>query len=58
MVCVGCNKRNSCCSKGCLDYLLESLVQPKEIKIHDSKAEYTAARMNRRKNTHTYLGGK
>lgn len=56
MVCVGCNKRGFGCSKGCLDYLLESLSQPKEIKINGSKNGASFA--SRHKRNHTYLGGK
>ena len=56
MVCVGCVKRSSTCSKGCLDYLLESLVQPKEMVIKDSKNRVSFA--SRHKRNHTYLGGK
>lgn len=58
MVCVGCNKRNSVCSKGCLDYLLESLVQPKEMKINDYYKLYKDTSMKKWRDNHTCLGGK
>lgn len=56
MICVGCNKRGLGCSRGCLDYLLESLTQPKETTIKSSKNGVSF--VSRQKRNHTYLGGK
>ena len=56
MVCVGCKKIKTGCSKGCLDYLLESLSQPKEMKIRGSKNGESFA--SKHKRNHTYIGGR
>ena len=56
MVCVGCTKRGTGCSKGCLDYLLESLSQPKEMIIKSTKSSVTFP--SKFKGNHKYLGGR
>lgn len=55
--CVGCNKSSKGCSVGCMDYLVQSLVTPKEMKIMDNYRGYKDTPLKVFKKQHTYLGG-
>lgn len=55
MVCVGCDRRCKGCSVGCMDYLIESLSQPKEMKIRDNFRTFKEVRIKTMNKQHTYI---
>lgn len=55
MVCAGCERRSKGCSVGCMDYLIESLSQPKEMKIRDNFSTFKEIRIRKMNKQHTYI---
>ena len=55
MVCAGCERRCKGCSVGCMDYLIESLIQPKEMKVRDNFSVYKNYRTKTTNKQHTYI---